>query len=257
MLAGLEPRVPAARPLEGVRLGVLTNYVTDGVEPAVAAAIDTRAQASRSGRGDCQRSALRAARPSAGDQPLRLFADRGVCVASSVAGKASRTIRSARAGAHSEGPARERRRLSRPARRSATQCSPKPPAPLWQRFDAVVAPTVPVVPPRVAELVSDDDLFGRTNALILRNPGVFNFLDACAVAAVPPARRRAGRPDAGWRAARRRRAARHRPRRRGSAQRDSLTRACGIEARLSAWRRGAGVRARIAGTCSFFADRRP
>jgi len=41
MLAGLEPRVPAARPLEGVRLGVLTNYVTDGVEPVVAAAIDT------------------------------------------------------------------------------------------------------------------------------------------------------------------------------------------------------------------------
>src|SRR5471030_851904 len=41
MLAGLEPRIPAARPLEGVRLGVLTNFVTDGVEPAVAAAIDT------------------------------------------------------------------------------------------------------------------------------------------------------------------------------------------------------------------------
>lgn len=41
MLAGLEPRIPSARPLEGVRLGVLTNFVTDGVEPAVAAAIDT------------------------------------------------------------------------------------------------------------------------------------------------------------------------------------------------------------------------
>ncbi|MDI9674914.1 amidase family protein, partial [Pseudomonas aeruginosa] len=41
MLAGLEPHVPAARPLEGVRLGVLTNYVTDGVDADVAAALDT------------------------------------------------------------------------------------------------------------------------------------------------------------------------------------------------------------------------
>ncbi len=40
ILAGLEPRVPAARPLEGLRLGVLTHFVTDGVEPAVAAALD-------------------------------------------------------------------------------------------------------------------------------------------------------------------------------------------------------------------------
>ena len=40
MLAGLEPHVPAARPLEGVRLGVLTNYVTDGVDADVAAALD-------------------------------------------------------------------------------------------------------------------------------------------------------------------------------------------------------------------------
>jgi aspartyl-tRNA(Asn)/glutamyl-tRNA(Gln) amidotransferase subunit A len=52
---------------------------------------------------------------------------------------------------------------------------------LWPRFDAIVAPTVPVAPPRFADLEHDDDAFVRTNALIVRNPAVFNFLDACAL----------------------------------------------------------------------------
>ncbi len=38
-----------------------------------------------------------------------------------------------------------------------------------------------MLPPRIAELEQDDDLFLRTNALILRNPTAFNFLDACAM----------------------------------------------------------------------------
>jgi aspartyl-tRNA(Asn)/glutamyl-tRNA(Gln) amidotransferase subunit A len=63
---------------------------------------------------------------------------------------------------------------------------------LWQRFDAIVAPTVPVVPPRVADLVHDDDAFGRTNALILRNPSAFNFLDTCALSL--PCHRRGDAP---------------------------------------------------------------
>jgi aspartyl-tRNA(Asn)/glutamyl-tRNA(Gln) amidotransferase subunit A len=44
-----------------------------------------------------------------------------------------------------------------------------------------VCPTVPVVPPRVADLEHDDETFGRINALILRNPSAFNFLDSCAL----------------------------------------------------------------------------
>lgn len=44
---------------------------------------------------------------------------------------------------------------------------------LWQRFDAIVCQTVPVLPPRIADLEADDDAFTRTNALILRNPTTF------------------------------------------------------------------------------------
>jgi aspartyl-tRNA(Asn)/glutamyl-tRNA(Gln) amidotransferase subunit A len=47
-------------------------------------------------------------------------------------------------------------------------------------FDAIVAPTVPIVPPTLTEL-ADDDAYARTNILILRNPTIVNALDGCAI----------------------------------------------------------------------------
>lgn len=47
-------------------------------------------------------------------------------------------------------------------------------------FDAVVMPTVPIVPPRVAEL-DTDEAFGRTNLLVLRNSTLINMIDGCAI----------------------------------------------------------------------------
>lgn len=47
-------------------------------------------------------------------------------------------------------------------------------------FDGLLAPTVPIVPPRVEELDADDD-YARLNLLILRNPTVANLLDLCAI----------------------------------------------------------------------------
>ena len=44
-------------------------------------------------------------------------------------------------------------------------------------FDALVAPTVPIVAPPIRDM-ADDDKFCRANALILRNPMVANLLDA-------------------------------------------------------------------------------
>jgi Asp-tRNA(Asn)/Glu-tRNA(Gln) amidotransferase A subunit family amidase len=48
-------------------------------------------------------------------------------------------------------------------------------------FDALLAPTVPVVAPALAPLLTDDAVFFATNALLLRNPSVVNFLDGCAI----------------------------------------------------------------------------
>lgn len=47
-------------------------------------------------------------------------------------------------------------------------------------FDALVMPTVPIVAPPIADLVSDD-AYGKINLLMLRNPTVVNALDGCAI----------------------------------------------------------------------------
>jgi len=44
-------------------------------------------------------------------------------------------------------------------------------------YDALIAPTVPIVAPLIRDM-ADDDKFRRANALVLRNPMVANLLDA-------------------------------------------------------------------------------
>jgi aspartyl-tRNA(Asn)/glutamyl-tRNA(Gln) amidotransferase subunit A len=53
-------------------------------------------------------------------------------------------------------------------------------APRTAPFDAVISPTVPIVPPRIAE-VEPEAAYNRINLLLLRNPAVSNFLDRCAI----------------------------------------------------------------------------
>ncbi|AJE97075.1 amidase [Pandoraea apista] len=52
--------------------------------------------------------------------------------------------------------------------------------PVWQSFDAVLCPTVPLTPPAIAPLEASDDTFTATNALVLRNPTAINMIDGCA-----------------------------------------------------------------------------
>lgn len=47
-------------------------------------------------------------------------------------------------------------------------------------FDALIMPTVAVTPPRLTDLQFDGTYY-RTNALVLRNCAVVNFLDGCAI----------------------------------------------------------------------------
>ena len=48
-------------------------------------------------------------------------------------------------------------------------------------FDAVLSPTVPIVAPSIASLLTDDDEFFRVNGLLLRNTAVVNMLDGCGI----------------------------------------------------------------------------
>ena len=47
-------------------------------------------------------------------------------------------------------------------------------------FDALVMPTVPIIPPPLAAFEQDAD-YVRLNALVLRNPSLANFLDRCSI----------------------------------------------------------------------------
>ena len=60
-------------------------------------------------------------------------------------------------------------------------------------FDALIMPTVPIVPPHIADL-DDEREYNRINLLILRNTAVGNFLDRCAIS-LPC--RRDGEPPVG------------------------------------------------------------
>ena len=50
-----------------------------------------------------------------------------------------------------------------------------------QGFDAVLSPTVPIVAPSIASVLSDDTEFFKVNSLLLRNPSVVNMLDGCGI----------------------------------------------------------------------------
>jgi aspartyl-tRNA(Asn)/glutamyl-tRNA(Gln) amidotransferase subunit A len=47
-------------------------------------------------------------------------------------------------------------------------------------FDALIAPTVPLVAPPIAALAASDDAFFAANRLLLRNTFPINFMDGCA-----------------------------------------------------------------------------
>ncbi|MBB3001868.1 aspartyl-tRNA(Asn)/glutamyl-tRNA(Gln) amidotransferase subunit A [Paraburkholderia tropica] len=180
LLAGLAPVVPGARRLEGVRIGVLTNYVTDGIDPAVADSLDTALK---------HLDAAGAIVDEVRFAPFEQFADINRIGFSSM--EAYAWHRELIAQHRNQYDARVLARILKGeaaravdyldliAARAAVMEQAQ--ATLWSRFDAVIAPTVPIAPPAVAPLAADNDVFAQTNALVLRNPSAFNFLDACAL----------------------------------------------------------------------------
>ncbi len=48
------------------------------------------------------------------------------------------------------------------------------------KFDAIAMPTVPVLPPLISALSTDEE-YTRVNLLVLRNPGIVNVMDGCAI----------------------------------------------------------------------------
>lgn len=182
VLAGLPPAamqtVPlGARPLAGVRLGLLRNVMFNDADEAIVAAFEHAVRALETAGAEIVEFTFDALDRlpeinRIGLSPIEAYAhhrpllDRAAQYDPRVLSRIMRG-ESARASDYLDLLAARRAMIAAAARTFAP-------------FDAVICPTVPVAPPRVPELTGDDAFF-RLNGLILRNPSVINFLDGCAL----------------------------------------------------------------------------
>jgi aspartyl-tRNA(Asn)/glutamyl-tRNA(Gln) amidotransferase subunit A len=178
VLASERPALPVAVPLAGLRLAV-PEALLDGLDAGVAVAF-ARALAVLSVAG----ASIRHVRFAAFGQIAEAGALGGFPAAEAYAWH--RKLLAEKAVLYDP---RIRVRIERGARQSAADyldlCAAR--ARIIAEFDAasagfdaLVLPTVPIVPPRIAEL-DDEAEYGRVNLLVLRNTAPANFLDRCAI----------------------------------------------------------------------------
>ncbi|WP_417518498.1 amidase [Minwuia sp.] len=175
VMAGGTGRRAAALPVRGMRLAVLTNFVLEDMDQTVAdayaAALETLSEAG---------AHLEEITLDAIDDLPALGAAGGFAAADSYAWH--RRLIETKRDAYDP---RVIGRIERGAAISAADYIDLMEARVaMQRrtdretagFDAVLMPTVPIVPPALSELDQDDD-YTRINLLCLRNPSVGNFLN--------------------------------------------------------------------------------
>jgi aspartyl-tRNA(Asn)/glutamyl-tRNA(Gln) amidotransferase subunit A len=180
ILAGDAPLVPPALPLKGLRLGVVQDYVLDGLDGGVAEAFGwALARLSQAGASvtDVRFEALHRL-PQINQKGGLVVAEAYAVHRELIARRkadydprvASRALRGADMSAadYLEVLAQRAAMIADSGRLAAP-------------YDALLMPTVAMVAPAIAPLEADDQLYGKTNLAILRNPSVVNFLDGCAM----------------------------------------------------------------------------
>ena len=179
VLAHETPVVPAPMPVAGLRFAVPTNLVLDGLDAHVSAAFDralsmlSQAGARISHVTFPEFNDLAAVNAKGGFAASEAYAWHRALLAEKGTGYDPRIrVRIARGEAMSAADYLEvvaaRRRLV-----ASFDASTRP-------YDAVVMPTVPIVPPRIDEL-EDERAYNRINLHILRNTALGNFFDRCAI----------------------------------------------------------------------------
>ena len=162
ILAGLAADVPKALPLAGLRLGVVQDYVLEGLDDPVAQAFD-RALSRLS---------------SAGAQIMKVLPESSAIHRSLIGARqaesdprvAMRILRGAKMSAadYIEVQTRRAAMISESTRIAAP-------------FDALLMPTVPLLAPSIASVEHDDQRYNQADYAVLRNTSVVNFLDGCAL----------------------------------------------------------------------------
>lgn len=192
VVAGDEPTPPPPRPIRGLRLAVPKNVALDGMDHHVSSAFEAVLdQLSRAG------AVVDTISIPEFDEVAAINSKGGFPAAESYAWH--RALISAQRASYDP---RVVSRILRGAEQSAADYLDLLAArsSLVRRlnarmadYDALAMPTVPIVPPRIADLDEDEE-FARTNLLVLRNPTLVNMFDGCAIS-LPI--NRAGDPPAG------------------------------------------------------------
>jgi aspartyl-tRNA(Asn)/glutamyl-tRNA(Gln) amidotransferase subunit A len=179
LLAGEIPSPPMPATLNGLRLGVPTNVVLDGMDAIVSSAFD-RALATLSQAG----ARVIHMRVAEFDELPAVNAKGGFAASEAYAWH--RSLLATKGGQYDP---RIRVRIERGERMTAVDYLELVAA--RQRLiasfdartrdvDALIMPTVPIVPPRIADL-DDEREYNRINLHILRNTAFFNFFDRCSI----------------------------------------------------------------------------
>jgi aspartyl-tRNA(Asn)/glutamyl-tRNA(Gln) amidotransferase subunit A len=179
ILAGEPPAVPVPASLNGLRLAVPTNVVLDGMDATVTSAFD-RALAALSLAG----ARIMHVAFAEFDEVSAVNAKGGFAASEAYAWHHDLLARSG------DGyDPRIRVRIARGERMTAVDYLELPVARArlianlnasTSQFDALIMPTVPVVPPRIADL-DDEREYNRVNLLTLRNTALGNFFDRCSI----------------------------------------------------------------------------
>ncbi|MBR0655313.1 amidase [Plastoroseomonas arctica] len=180
MAGGEDPLPPIARPLAGLRLGLPRGtYLTDGLDATVGAVFSralTRLSAAGARIEEFEWRGLAdipAANATGGFAVSEAWTWHRALIAEKGDGYDPRILarimrgEGMRAADYITLRADRARIIAQAAIRTAP-------------FDAVICPTVPMVPPRIAE-VAEESAYNRINMALLRNPSVANFLDRCAI----------------------------------------------------------------------------
>jgi aspartyl-tRNA(Asn)/glutamyl-tRNA(Gln) amidotransferase subunit A len=174
------PEAPAADiAADDLRLAVLTHYVTDGLDKAVAASFERALRALQAAGARLTEITL----PELGELP-GINRNGGLSAAEAYAHHRAQLAKDG-----SKYDPRVSVRILRGRQQDAADyielCNSRTDfiqrvAKRIRRFDAVLMPTIPVTAPALSDLAADED-YVRINGLVLRNPSIVNFIDGCAI----------------------------------------------------------------------------
>lgn len=179
VMAGETPAPITPMPLAGLRLGLPENFFLDGMDATVSATFE-RAVAKLSAAGA---RVVRMKLPVV-DEIVTANAKGGFAVAEAYGWH--RALLAQKGNLYDP---RIRGRIERGVQQDAADYQELVAArariiatanAATRDYDALIMPTTPVVPPRIADL-DDEREYGRVNLLVLRNCAVGNFLDRCAI----------------------------------------------------------------------------